>query len=54
MPAAKAAFEVNAAQSAHENEQDFSAVILQMEERALLDVSSKGRTRMVGLSEKSI
>lgn len=49
MPAAQAAFEVNTAQSAHGNEQDFSAVILQMEERALLDVSSKGRTRIVGL-----
>jgi 3-hydroxyisobutyrate dehydrogenase-like beta-hydroxyacid dehydrogenase len=49
MPAAKAAFEVNAAQAAQGSEQDFSAVILQMEQQAHLDVSSKGRTRMVNL-----
>jgi 3-hydroxyisobutyrate dehydrogenase-like beta-hydroxyacid dehydrogenase len=53
MPAAKAAFEVNAAQSAHENEQDFSAVILQMEKQAHLDVSDEKRTRKVFFQEKS-
>jgi 3-hydroxyisobutyrate dehydrogenase len=37
MPAARAAFEVNAAQSAQGQEQDFSAVILQMEKQAHLD-----------------
>jgi 3-hydroxyisobutyrate dehydrogenase-like beta-hydroxyacid dehydrogenase len=38
MPAAQAAFEVNSAQAAQGNEQDFSAVILRMEEQAHLDV----------------
>jgi 3-hydroxyisobutyrate dehydrogenase-like beta-hydroxyacid dehydrogenase len=37
MPATRAAFEVNSAQSARRPEQDFSAVILEMEERAHLD-----------------
>ena len=36
MPATRAAFEVNAAQSAQGQEQDFSAVILQMEKQASL------------------
>jgi 3-hydroxyisobutyrate dehydrogenase len=36
MPATRAAFEVNAAQSARGQEQDFSAVILEMEKRAHL------------------
>jgi 3-hydroxyisobutyrate dehydrogenase-like beta-hydroxyacid dehydrogenase len=36
MPAAHAAFAVNAAQSAEGQEQDFSAVILQMEKQAHL------------------
>jgi 3-hydroxyisobutyrate dehydrogenase len=49
MPAAQAAFEVNSAQAVQGNEQDFSAVILRMEEQAHLDVSSKGRTGMVNL-----
>jgi len=53
MPAAQAAFEVNAAQSAHENEQDFSAVILQMEKQAHLDVSDEKRTPKVFFQEKS-
>jgi len=38
MPATRAAFEVNAAQSMQGNEQDFSAVILQMEKQAHLDL----------------
>jgi hypothetical protein len=37
MPATRAAFEVNAAQSAQGNEQDFSAVILRMEKQGHLD-----------------
>ena len=37
MPATRAAFEVNAAQSAQGREQDFSAVILEMEKRAHLE-----------------
>jgi 3-hydroxyisobutyrate dehydrogenase-like beta-hydroxyacid dehydrogenase len=44
MPAAGAAFEVNARQSEQEQEQDFSAVILQMERRAHLDSNRNGRT----------
>jgi hypothetical protein len=36
MPAAGAAFEINARQSDEGPEQDFSAVILQMEKRARL------------------
>jgi hypothetical protein len=36
MPATRAAFEINAAQSAQGLEQDFSAVILEMEKRAHL------------------
>ena len=43
MPAAGAAFEINARQSDEGAEQDFSAVILQMEKRAHL--SSKGNGR---------
>ena len=46
MPAAQAAFEVNTAQSAHGSEQDFSAVILQMEEQAHLDVKDEERTHI--------
>jgi 3-hydroxyisobutyrate dehydrogenase len=49
MPATVAAFEVNAKQLDQENEQDFSAVILQMEAQAHLGSTGKGRTR-VGVS----
>jgi 3-hydroxyisobutyrate dehydrogenase-like beta-hydroxyacid dehydrogenase len=42
MPAAEAAFEVNAAQSAEGIEQDFSAVILQMEKQSHLGSTDKG------------
>jgi len=45
MPATRAAFEVNAAQSATGNELDFSAVILQMEKQAHLDFTDKERSR---------
>src|SRR5580692_2550824 len=44
MPAAKAALQVNAAQLMPGNEQDFSAVILQMEKQAHLDSADKKRT----------
>src|ERR1700740_3667000 len=52
MPAAVAAFEVNARQLDQGNEQDFSAVILQMEEQAHLGSSDKGRTRVRAASTK--
>ncbi|PYT99802.1 MAG: hypothetical protein DMG38_10145 [Acidobacteria bacterium] len=44
MPAASAAFEINARQSDEGAEQDFSAVILQMEKPAHLDSNGNGRT----------
>ena len=44
MPATRAAFEVNAAQAAEAIEQDFSAVILQMEKQGRLSVAYEGRT----------
>jgi 3-hydroxyisobutyrate dehydrogenase len=44
MPAADAAFEINARQSDEGAEQDFSAVILQMEKRAHLASNGNGRT----------
>jgi 3-hydroxyisobutyrate dehydrogenase-like beta-hydroxyacid dehydrogenase len=52
MPAAVAAFEVNARQLDLGNEQDFSAVILQMEDQAHLSSSDKGRTRVRAASTK--
>jgi 3-hydroxyisobutyrate dehydrogenase-like beta-hydroxyacid dehydrogenase len=45
MPATRAAFEVNAAQSAQGQEQDFSAVILEMEKQAHLGSKDNGRPR---------
>jgi hypothetical protein len=45
MPAARAAFEINSAQSAQGQEQDFSAVILEMEKRDHLGSAEIGRTR---------
>ena len=42
MPATGAAFEVNARQSEQEQEQDFSAVILQMEKQDYLASADKG------------
>jgi 3-hydroxyisobutyrate dehydrogenase-like beta-hydroxyacid dehydrogenase len=44
MPAARAALDVNAAQLTPGNEQDFSAVILQMEKQAHSDSADKKRT----------
>jgi 3-hydroxyisobutyrate dehydrogenase-like beta-hydroxyacid dehydrogenase len=53
MPATRAAFEVNAAQSAQGQEQDFSAVILEMEKQAHLASGDNRRLRVgVALSEK--
>ncbi len=46
MPATRAAFEVNAAQSAQGQEQDFSAVILQMEKRDHLGSGDNAPTRI--------
>ena len=46
MPATRAAFEVNAAQSAQGQEQDFSAVVLEMEKQAHLGSGDNGRTRV--------
>lgn len=45
MPATRAAFEVNAMQSEQGKEQDFSAVILQMEKQASLNSTDKPQTR---------
>jgi 3-hydroxyisobutyrate dehydrogenase len=45
MPATIAAFEANARQSEQGKEQDFSAVILQMEKQAHLGSTDNGRTR---------
>jgi len=56
MPATRAAFQVNAAQSAQSaqgQEQDFSAVILEMEQQAHLDSADNGRTRVdIAATEK--
>jgi len=52
MPATQAALEVNAAQSAEGAEQDFSAVILQMEKQAHLGPTNKGDTRASAASTK--
>jgi 3-hydroxyisobutyrate dehydrogenase len=46
MPAARAALEVNAGQLTPGNEQDFSAVILQMEKQAHLDSAAKEPIRI--------
>lgn len=47
MPATAAAFEVNARQSEQGQEQDFSAVILQMEKQAHLDSAGNGHMRAI-------
>jgi 3-hydroxyisobutyrate dehydrogenase-like beta-hydroxyacid dehydrogenase len=46
MPATQVAFEINSAQAAQGNEQDFSAVILRMEEQAHLDFADEGQSRI--------
>ena len=50
MPAAGAAFEINARQSDQGQEQDFSAVILQMEKQAHLSVRDESQNRVGALS----
>jgi 3-hydroxyisobutyrate dehydrogenase-like beta-hydroxyacid dehydrogenase len=54
MPAAEAAFEINARQSDEGAEQDFSAVILQMEKLAHLGSTDKGRTRVAVASNEKV
>jgi 3-hydroxyisobutyrate dehydrogenase-like beta-hydroxyacid dehydrogenase len=51
MPATGAAFEVNARQSDEGAEQDFSAVIRQMEAQAHLDFKDEGAARIGALRE---
>lgn len=46
MPATRAAYEVNEMQSEQGTEQDFSAVILQMEKQGSLNTKDKGQTRV--------
>jgi 3-hydroxyisobutyrate dehydrogenase-like beta-hydroxyacid dehydrogenase len=53
MPATGAAFEANARQSEQGQEQDFSAVILQMEKQAHLSSTDNGRTRIAADSRES-
>jgi 3-hydroxyisobutyrate dehydrogenase-like beta-hydroxyacid dehydrogenase len=53
IPATEAAFEVNAKQSQQGSEQDFSAVILQMEKQAHLGFAVEERTRIDTPREKS-
>jgi 3-hydroxyisobutyrate dehydrogenase-like beta-hydroxyacid dehydrogenase len=53
MPATRAAYEVNEMQAEQGKEQDFSAVILQMEKQASLGSTDKGRTRVgIAATEK--
>jgi 3-hydroxyisobutyrate dehydrogenase-like beta-hydroxyacid dehydrogenase len=52
-PATEAAFEVNSKQSQQGSEQDFSAVILQMEKQAHLGFADEERTRIDTPHEKS-
>src|SRR6266850_1358664 len=54
MPAAGAAFEINARQSDEGAEQDFSAVIVRMEREAHLDFTGEGRIGMGALREKLV
>ncbi len=54
MPATAAAFEINSRQSDLGDEQDFSAVILQMEKQAHLDGRDEGQTRFGALRAKLV
>ena len=54
MPAAGAAFEINARQSDEGAEQDFSAVIVRMEREAHLDFTGEGRIGMGAPREKLV
>jgi 3-hydroxyisobutyrate dehydrogenase-like beta-hydroxyacid dehydrogenase len=51
-PATRAAFEINSAQSAQAQEQDFSAVILEMEKRAHLGSGENGASRVGAASAR--
>jgi 3-hydroxyisobutyrate dehydrogenase-like beta-hydroxyacid dehydrogenase len=51
-PATRAAFEINAARSAQAQEQDFSAVILEMEQRAHLGSGGKAGSRVDSASAR--
>ena len=51
-PTTRAAFEINAAQSAQAQEQDFSAVILEMEQRAHLGSGGKAGPRVDSASAR--
>jgi 3-hydroxyisobutyrate dehydrogenase-like beta-hydroxyacid dehydrogenase len=53
MPATGAAFEVNARQSDEGTEQDFSAVILQMEKQGHLGFTDRGRLNQAPFVRKS-
>jgi 3-hydroxyisobutyrate dehydrogenase/glyoxylate/succinic semialdehyde reductase len=52
MPATRAAFEINAAQLAQGGEQDFSAVILEMEKQAHLDSGNNRGFEVASLNRK--
>jgi 3-hydroxyisobutyrate dehydrogenase-like beta-hydroxyacid dehydrogenase len=54
MPAAGAAFEINARQSDEGPEQDFSAVIVQMEKQAHLDMRDEKQTRIGVVTGNSV
>ena len=54
MPAAGAAFEINARQADEGAEQDFSAVILQMEKQDHVDVRHEKQTGLGALQAKSV
>jgi 3-hydroxyisobutyrate dehydrogenase-like beta-hydroxyacid dehydrogenase len=54
MPAAAAAFEINSRQSDLGEEQDFSAVILQMEKQAHLSSTENGRTGFGAFREEPV
>ena len=54
MPATETAFEVNEKQSEQGSEQDFSAVILQMEKQAHLDSTDAGRSQTGAHREKPV
>src|SRR6266849_6146926 len=54
MPATEAAFEVNATQSEQGNEQDFSAVIQQMQKQAQLSSRDRVRSRLGSSSTKKV
>jgi len=54
MPATEAAFEVNATQSEQGNEQDFSAVIQQMQKQARLSFRDREHNRPGRVSKQKL